>query len=262
MQPGSRLQDARYSREIGGCRLTGASALESAASSAMPNIHRTYGCLVLLAASVLAPGWAVAADDKSPNRYPFDPVCAWGRLADGKGMVVRCLTQAEAVQLIAAKSMVPSGTNIGAIAGNQSTPSGTTPGASAETTDKKSATDVRAEPLEVDVVNVTADEGTLPIARKKLHLPRDKYARCVADNGGLATESGEVTVRFLVRERGRAEGTSVEKRSGVSEAAARCIAGVVDRRPVGTPEGPAVGATAVFRVTKQSKRRAETATGR
>ena len=124
---------------------------------------------------------------------------------------------------------------------------------SAEPTEKKNLTESQAEPVEVDVASVTADEGQLPIARRKLRTPRDKYARCVSDNGGLSAEVGEVTVRFLVRERGRAEGTNVEKRQGVGEAAAKCIAGVVDRRPVGTPEAPVVGATAVFRVTKLAK---------
>ncbi len=227
----------------------------------MSKPYRTIGCLALTFACVFGASRAGAADEKSPNRYPFDPVCAWGRLADGKGMVVRCLTQAEAAQLIAAKSNVPGSTSTGPITGNQSTPPATPLAASAETTDKKNAVDPRPEALDVDVVNVTADEGTLPIARRKLRAARDKYVHCVADNGGLSTEAGEVTIRFLVRERGRAEGTSVEKRSGVSEAAARCIVAVVDRRPVGTPEGPAVGATAVFRVTKQSRRKAESATG-
>jgi hypothetical protein len=128
-----------------------------------------------------------------------------------------------------------------------------TTAASAEPTEKKDLTESHAEPIEVDVASVTADEGELPIARRKLRTPRDKYARCVSDNGGLSAEVGEVTVRFLVRERGRAEGTNVEKRQGVGEAAAKCIAGVVDRRPVGTPEAPVVGATAVFRVTRQVK---------
>src|SRR5436190_5971218 len=34
-------------------------------------------------------------------RYPFDPVCPWGRVADGRGMLVRCLEPAEAQRLAA-----------------------------------------------------------------------------------------------------------------------------------------------------------------
>lgn len=186
----------------------------------------------------LSHGFAMA-QDKSSNHYPFDPACNWGRLANGKGMIVRCLTEREAAQLASNPSVAPP------------VPAAPTTAVSPETapTTKKPS-----DALEADVLSVTADEGTLAIARRKLRIPRDQYARCVADNGGLGAELGEVSVRFLVRERGRAEGASVEKRQGLSDAAARCIAAVVDRRPVGTPEGPAVGATVVIRVSKQMKR--------
>jgi hypothetical protein len=45
-----------------------------------------------------------------------------------------------------------------------------------------------------------------------------------------------------VRERGRAEGLTVKDRTGLSLAAAKCIADVVDRRFVGYPAAPIVGA--------------------
>jgi hypothetical protein len=175
-------------------------------------------------------------------------------------MVVRCLTEAEANQL-AMTRMPPS--NTAAVPTGATKPAAggaAAAGVSAETTEKK-ASDGYLGPIEVDVVSVTADEGHLPIARRKLRAPREKYSRCVSENGGLVGDVGEVTVRFLVRELGRAEGTSVEKRQGLSDTAAKCIAGVVDRRPVGTPEAPIVGATAVIRVTKQARRRAESTTG-
>jgi hypothetical protein len=47
----------------------------------------------------------------------------------------------------------------------------------------------------------------------------------------------------LVRERGRAEGVAVKDRRGVSLVAAKCIADVIDRRYVGYPAAPIVGAT-------------------
>ena len=180
----------------------------------------------------------LVAEEKLTNRYPFDPSCPWGRLANGKGMVVRCLTESEALGLSNAR------------ASTQPVPAPTTNAAAAVTPAQPKKT---LEVLDADVVSVTADEGNLAIARKKLRVPREQYVRCVADNGGLATDTGEVTVRFLVRERGRAEGTSVEKKAGMSDSAARCIAAVVDRRPVGTPEGPVVGATVVIRVSKTAK---------
>jgi hypothetical protein len=227
----------------------------------MFNVHCILGCLALAFTTLFGASEANATDEKTVNRYPYDPACTWGRLADGRGMVVRCLTQAEAIQLSSSKPAAgTAATTAGTAAAGAGTPAtstGTpaTAGVSVEPTEKKNPTESQAEPVDVEVASVTADEGQLPLARRKLRTPRDKYARCVSDNGGLSAEVGEVTVRFLVRERGRAEGTNVEKRQGVGEAAAKCIAGVVDRRPVGTPEAPVVGATAVFRVTKLAKRK-------
>jgi hypothetical protein len=195
----------------------------------VPNLVLT--CLLLVTGSGLA-------DEKTPNRYPYDPSCAWGRLSDGKGMLVRCLTESESAQLASAK---------GAGAPPAATASAPKPPENVTAAKKPN------DSLEADVASVTADEGNLAIARKKLRAARDQYIRCVTEGGGLSADIGEVTVRFLVRERGRAEGANVEKHVGVSETAARCIAAVVDRRPVGTPEGPVVGATAVIRVTRQSK---------
>jgi hypothetical protein len=94
-----------------------------------------------------------------------------------------------------------------------------------------------------DVGPARADTGDLPEARAQLKKPLDRYAQCVENNGGLAGDSGQVTLRFLVRERGRAEGVAVKDRRGVSLVAAKCIADVIDRRYVGYPAAPIVGAT-------------------
>jgi len=103
----------------------------------------------------------------------------------------------------------------------------------------------------VTVGPVTADEGKLGVG--KLGAPKDKYAKCVQDNGGLKNDAGEVHVRFLVRSKGIAEGVSVAKRSNVNADAARCVAEVVDRRRVGIPDSPMVGATVVIKFTKLAK---------
>jgi hypothetical protein len=95
-------------------------------------------------------------------------------------------------------------------------------------------------------LRVSPDVGTLPEAEKKLNAAKDRYLECVAKNGGLEDQKAEVHVRFLVRARGRAEGVSVAKRSGMSSQAAQCVAEVVDRRAVGVPEEPIVGATVVI----------------
>jgi hypothetical protein len=106
--------------------------------------------------------------------------------------------------------------------------------------------------FEIAVGPVTADKGELPIG--KLGVPKDRYAKCVEDNGGLKAETGEVHVRFLVRSKGIAEGVSVQKRFNVGPEAARCIADVVDRRHVGVPEEPRVGATVVVKIARASER--------
>jgi hypothetical protein len=88
-----------------------------------------------------------------------------------------------------------------------------------------------------------ADTGELPLAPSKLGLAKDRYIDCVRNHGGLSAPKGTVVVRFLVRERGRAEGVEVKSVKGMSEQAGKCIADVVDRRYVGYPAAPTVGAT-------------------
>jgi hypothetical protein len=106
--------------------------------------------------------------------------------------------------------------------------------------------------LEIADGPVTADKGELPVG--KLGAPKDRYAKCVEDNGGLNADTGEVHVLFLVRRKGIAEGVSVQKRFNVGSEAARCIAVVVDRRLVGVPEEPLVGATVVVKIARASER--------
>jgi hypothetical protein len=180
-------------------------------------------------------GRPVAAQEAS--RYPYDPVCPWGRLSNGKGMLVRCLVEAEANQLLS------------------SSPPRTRPSSSAAPSAASSSPSPATTPdeIKVEVGPVTADEGTLPQAEKKLSLAKEKLVGCLADNGGLEKDSAEVVVRFLVRARGRAEGVSVAKRTGLGAKAASCVADVVDRRFVGTPAAPMVGATAVFKFSRVSR---------
>jgi len=192
--------------------------------------------LSLLGVSLLGVA-AVASAQSAKARYPYDPACAWGRIGNGKGMLVRCLSEQEAVAL--AKGTVPVPVKTEPDAATKAPAEGTTPDKPAEGDDKQGA-------LTVDVGPLTADQGTLSIGR--LHLPKDRYAKCVEDNGGLEGKDGEVHVRFLVRgEVSRAEGVSVSKRRNLSQAAAKCVADVVDRRRVGTPDTPMVGATLVIK---------------
>jgi len=196
-----------------------------------------------LAASALAQ--KSESQDSLLRRYPFDPACPWGRLGNGKGMVVRCLGEDEANQLLQravegaapAPAPVPTPPLSGAAgAGSAGAPN------SAPSPDDK---------LEVTVGPITADQGELSLG--KLSQPKTRYARCVLDHGGLRESTGEVHVRFLVRSKGIAEGVSVHKRSNVSAEAARCVAEIVDRRRVGAPDAPLVGATVVVKFDKVAK---------
>ncbi len=185
------------------------------------------GSVVSLAAVGVLSVPRAEADPADASRYPYDPVCAWGRLANGKGMLVRCISREEAQSL--AKNKPP-------------TPTPGKPSAPASASAEPDAPAANAAVL-ASIAGVAADQGQLPLAAKKLSVARDKFADCVKNNGGLSHDSGEVQVRFLVRGRGRAEGVSVQKRVGVSSSGARCVANVVDRRFVGVPESPLVGAT-------------------
>jgi hypothetical protein len=87
-----------------------------------------------------------------------------------------------------------------------------------------------------------ADTGDLPEAQAQLARAGDRYLQCVENYGGITQSPAKVTVRFLVRERGRAEGVTVKDRVGLSAGAAKCVSEVVDRRYVGYPAAPIVGA--------------------
>lgn len=183
-----------------------------------------------------------AAPDAHPARYPFDPVCPWGRIADGHGLLVRCLESSEANRLLApATAMAPEST--------AQASSGRNPGVPAPA--PASAKQLYRKVSVKEVGPAQADTGELPEAQVQLRKVLDRYVSCVNGNGGLEGPQGKVTVRFLVRERGRAEGVSVKDRQGVSLAAAKCVAEVVDRRFVGYPAAPIVGATLSIEFTPE-----------
>lgn len=190
------------------------------------------------------------------SRYPYDPVCPWGRLSNGKGMLVRCLSKTEAAALPVGASPAATATASAPPSPPSAAPSATAAPAPAPA--PSASADAPAEdPLKLYAlksISVTPDEGKLPAAEKKLTLGKDKMIECIGKHGGLDKPEGEAHVRFLVSAKGRAEGVSVQKRVAMSAAAADCIAHVVDRRMVGTPENQMIGATAVIRITKQPKK--------
>jgi hypothetical protein len=214
-----------------------------------------------------------------------DSQCPWGRLADGRGHLIRCLTSEEAARLRepppparapTESKLAPSGAAEGpkvpamsaAAPAEPSKPPTAPPTAPVEgnpgaiwplPAPKAPEPPVAsppappAEELSAEIGPVVADSGTLSDSQHALRKARDRFAECAEKNGGLTADRADVELRFLVQERGRAEGVSLKKRRGVGDAAAKCIADVVDRRFVGYPDEPAVGATLVVTITKKKK---------
>lgn len=226
--------------------------------------------LIMLPAASLLLGFGALASGETADallrRYPYDPACSWGRIGNGKGLIVRCLTEGEAQGLRA--GTIVAATPPASVATVASSTAPVASGAAAapassvgsapppavppdESEPEPGPAPVGDQKLDVTIGPVTADSGTLGIG--KLGVPKDKYVKCVNDNGGLKEPSAEVQVKFLLRQRGRAEGVSVAKRTGLTAEAARCISEVVDRRYVGVPDAPIVGATVVIKFAKAGK---------
>lgn len=200
-------------------------------------VARAAGLLTIFSLGVLSRDALVPSAGAEPaHRYPYDPVCAWGRLGDGHGMLVRCLTQNEAGPLVAGDKSAAQEK------ASEAEPAGPAEPAPAAPPKKR---------ILVELGPIAVDSGTLPLAVKKLNAARDRYVECVEKHGGMMASKAKVDVRFLVRERGRAEGVSVAKSSGVSRGAAKCVAQVVDRRHVGYPAAPIVGATLTVQFTSE-----------
>jgi hypothetical protein len=154
-------------------------------------------------------------------------------------MMVRCLEATEAKQLLAMQGGV--GTTEASPPTSVRAP--TQPPIATPSSADGATTKLGSKVVVDSVGPAVADAGDLPLAGSKLGLAKDKYIQCVNQNGGLSSKQAKVVVRFLVRERGRAEGVSVKSHSGMSPAAAQCIAEVVNLRYVGYPAAPIVGAT-------------------
>ena len=183
-------------------------------------IWRGLGLLGLSLGAAVALESAASADN--PSRYPYDPACPWGRLSDGHGMLLRCLEPSEATALLSRDSKI----------------------SQEPAQDDAPTVDPSKQVIVVSKVHeAKANAGELPLAAKKLRSATDRFVTCTKKNGGLTQPKAHVIVSFLVRERGRAEGVGVKETSGMTTEAAKCIADVVDRRYVGYPSQPIVGAT-------------------
>jgi hypothetical protein len=223
--------------------------------------HVFYATTVSALLALLGAARGGAEAEVAP-RYPFDPLCPWGRISDGHGMLLRCLQPAEATALVQGPLVHGPQASAPSAEPAPSVPAplaSTAPAASAPVLPvapapappplaerPSSAPVAKAQNAAVSQIGpLSVDTGDLPIALAELRKPRQRYTDCVNQNGGVTGARGRVEIRFLVRELGRAEGVLVKAREGVSLEAAKCIAGVIDRRNVGYPEAPIVGATVV-----------------
>ncbi len=213
----------------------------------------------LVAAALVTGVASIAAGGSSEeSRHPYDPACAWGRVSNGRGILVRCLTRAEgealAVKPAPAQSAKPP----------EPKPSATGAEKKKPPTDKKQPAppnepSSKSKPKKATSVlkAVHVENGTLPKAKARLSKAVTRFNDCVAKHGGMSDGSGSVHVRFMVRERGIAEGVQVAKRRGISKEAANCVAHVVERRSVGLPSAPILAATAVIEFTAITSKKSQ-----
>src|SRR6187551_1368921 len=97
-----------------------------------PRLKRAL--IMLSCASLLLAFGALASGETADallRRYPYDPACPWGRIGNGKGVIVRCLTEAEAQALRAGALPVP---NPSVLPAASSTASGPPPALAAGST--------------------------------------------------------------------------------------------------------------------------------
>jgi hypothetical protein len=147
-----------------------------------------------------------------------DERCPWGRLGDGHGKTVRCLTDVEARGLAQA--------------------------AKRDALNDADASRSRPEDASgiVAVVNSVVFEGeSISTAKSNLSGLASDYQSCVAHHGGLRRDAGEVRIRFHVDSRGIARDSSVSRRRFVSVKAARCVSEMVNHRVIGPSKSKTVG---------------------
>lgn len=190
------------------------------------------------------------AGSGSESRYPYDPACPWGRLSNGKGVIHRCLSAAEAKRLHqAAKKQGEK--EKGKDCAGEACATAATAATAPQGASEKAPADKKPLPRKFDVAlgPIVAESGDITLGR--LDAPMDRYRECVVSKGGLTGATGKVVVKFMVQaDRVRAEGATVNSFEGLSKAAAQCIADVVDRRQVGAISEPLTSAQLTFTVTE------------
>jgi hypothetical protein len=90
------------------------------------------------------------------------------------------------------------------------------------------------------------ESGEVSRVERSLGKASADLARCVAEHGGLAGDSGTLKVQFLVRARGRAEGVEVLAAKGIGAEASGCVRQRLKNRAIGAPTADPVGVTVVI----------------
>lgn len=96
------------------------------------------------------------------------------------------------------------------------------------------------------VVSLEFENGGVGGARNSLRHMRRDIADCVADNGGLRSDSARLKLLFYVRGDGKASGVMVASARNVPPAVVRCISKLVEGASVGRPSNNPVGVKALF----------------
>jgi len=209
---------------VGLAVLTASTLITVAVASAEPRVLPDAGVTVPESHSAGAePGRTSASSGADTSGCTVsnrrDKHCPWGRVGDGEGKLLRCLSEDESREM--AKSAK-------AGAGTPAVPSPATAGVAA-------------------VINSVVFEGEgIASAKGNLASAITDYQNCVARHGGLRHGAGEVRIRFHVDARGLARDASISRRRFVSVQAGRCVAEIVERRFVGVPKSKASIATAVI----------------
>lgn len=176
------------------------------------------------------------------------PRCPHGELADPHRGFVRCLKpeEADAGWIPPAPQPEPASPDAGSDAGAvEEKPIEKAPPPPEEKPE--------AKPLPPPVVSFNAPKfqgGEIPRAEKFLNGLLEGMGKCVAEHGGMKADKGKLSLTFLVRARGRAEGVEIENAKGISEEASSCIRLLVKNRAVGAPSADPVGVTVSFAFEK------------
>ena len=221
-------------RVVGLTYLVASTLITGAVASAEPHVAADSGEAIparsIAGAEPDRTSPAVAGGDTCIKGNRDDGLCPWGRLGDGHGMLVRCLTSDEARSL--AKSA------------NGDT--GTGGAAAMVPSEERSAIEA--------IVNSVVFEGEhIASAKPNLASLAPDYQSCVARHGGLRRDSGELRIRFHIDSRGLARDASVSRRRVVSIQAAHCVAGIINHRFVGVPKSKASIGTLIILFTPRAQ---------